>query len=54
MVFLILLFYGLISSFRMGSSFWLAVWSNGEDRYLKDPINFTASSSCDRSNGTLV
>jgi len=54
MVFFTLLFYGLISFFRMGGGFWLAAWSNAEDTFLEDPVDFRLSTSCDRGNGTVV
>ena len=49
-----LLLYVFTNVSSVGSNFWLAAWSNAEDRAKLEEGNFTQSTACDGVNGTTM
>lgn len=49
---LVLVLGMFINVFSVSGNFWLAAWSNAEDRSGSE--NFTGSTACDGVNGTIV
>ena len=54
MAILTLLMYTFTNVSSVAGNFWLATWSNAEDRGRLEEGNFTQSTACDRTNGTSV
>ncbi len=51
---LTLLLYVFTNISSVASNFWLAAWSNAEDRGRLEEGNFTMSTACDGVNGTSM
>ena len=53
-VIITLLIYVFTNVSSVAGNFWVAAWSNAEDRSTLGDGNFTQSTACDGVNGTIV